>query len=780
MRALLLCVLTLLAAAVPAASALAADDRPIYRVVVFGDSYAAGEGAPGTPGDYNADGTPKNPPHPAVWKGTSDDVVLTGETSESNLLTGARRCHRSPRATAPQAVKLLIDRFPQINFTFRSFACSGARIEEGITGPYAGAEPIDADHKVPSQISQANTYLGDLPSDERIDALVMNVGGNNLGFGKIIQNCAGVPVNFDPCSPPEASNNGEGNRDTDNILRKGIGIDGEPESKSGLDDLPAMFDFLADRIDGSGTGLSVAPRHVFLTGVPNPLAGGFDGCASLSGQYDYENRLRSDERAWITGTVFPLLNGAFEAATHDRWTFVPLASAVPNGMCAASGRMLNRNRDALATQGATVASAFGVGVSHGWVHPNAAGYAAMAPLLANSLGAKVISDFTPGVPSSAELVPVVDLLPRVELNVGGVSEDFDTRPAGRQAASTGGSVAGAIGAARVTVPVNPAGPTTIQARRCGPLPLAADGTGQGCGVQRNVVARLGTPSPPTSVTTTRDPLGVRVAWTQGSTVPLRRFLLEMTSKVTIATGTVASPAAALVKDATIGGTRAAQELQTLTIKTSYTADPDVREMVLPSPAGARVTVTVRECTDRGCGATAPEPVSIVTGLPADVPDSLARPFVEQERADLPLGAFTIQSGLRARAGRPFGLVASWAAWKRWRDLRSMQIRLRGRDGVLATVRVGLQDGRLELARPGGHARRARVGRRGTVRVGAVALGSRGARIVAGGPRSRLVALRLPLTLARSLRGQRIDVEVGAVARGGRAQAPRWAGSFDVR
>jgi hypothetical protein len=562
MRPLLPCVLSLLAAAVLAPAALAADDRPVYRVVVFGDSYAAGEGAPGTPGQYPADGTPPSDPDDgAVWKGSSADVAFTGDTSETNLFTGARRCHRSPRATAPQAVQLLKARFPQISFTFRSFACSGARIEEGITGPYAGAEPIDANNKVPSQISQANTYLDGLSSDKRIDALVMNVGGNNLGFGKIIQNCAGVPVNFDPCSPPEASNNGEGNRDTDNILRKGIGIDGEPESKSGLDDLPAMFDFLADRIDGSGTGLSVAPHHVFLTGVPNPLAGGFDGCASLSGQYDYENRLRSDERAWITGTVFPLLNNAFETATHDRWAFVPLASAVPNGMCTASGRMLNRNRDALVTQGATVASSFGVGVSHGWVHPNAAGYAAMAPLLANSLGAKVISDFTPGVPASADLVPVVDLLPRVELNVGGVSDGFDTRPAGRQAGSTGGSATGAIGASRVTVPVNPAGPTTIQARRCGPLPLAADGTGQGCGVQRNVVARLGTPLAPTKVTTTRDPLGVRVAWTQGSTVPLRRFLLEMTSTVTIATGTLADPAAALVKDLPpIGGARTAQEL----------------------------------------------------------------------------------------------------------------------------------------------------------------------------------------------------------------------------
>jgi hypothetical protein len=99
---------------------------------------------------------------------------------------------------------------------------------------------------------------------------------------------------------------------------------------------------------------------------------------------------------------------------------------------------------------------------------------------------------------------------------------------------------------------------------------------------------------------------------------------------------------------------------------------------------------------------------------------------------------------------------------------------------LATLRVGLHSGRLVLSQPGGHARQARIGRRGTLRTGALALAPRDTRIVPGGPRSRLVALRLPLKVGRALRGQRIDVEVGAVSRTGRAQAPRWAGSFDVR
>jgi hypothetical protein len=66
----------------------------------------------------------------------------------------------------------------------------------------------------------------------------------------------------------------------------------------------------------------------------------------------------------------------------------------------------------------------------------------------------------------------------------------------------------AIGATRVTVPVDPVDQAVVFARRCGPLPLATDGTGQGCAPGRLVNARLGTPSPPASVTTAKDPLGV--------------------------------------------------------------------------------------------------------------------------------------------------------------------------------------------------------------------------------------------------------------------------------
>src|SRR4051794_36771859 len=83
-----------------------------FQVVVFGDSYGSGEGAPATNGDYGADGGALRtrgvlgiinegsrplPPPAADWNGNAADKEFRGDGA-----TDARRCHRSPRATAPR------------------------------------------------------------------------------------------------------------------------------------------------------------------------------------------------------------------------------------------------------------------------------------------------------------------------------------------------------------------------------------------------------------------------------------------------------------------------------------------------------------------------------------------------------------------------------------------------------------------------------------------------------------------------------------------------------
>ncbi len=59
------------AAALGPAVAVAQVERPSYRVYALGDSFASGEGAPGTDGSYNQHGLEPNPR--AVWSGTATD-----------------------------------------------------------------------------------------------------------------------------------------------------------------------------------------------------------------------------------------------------------------------------------------------------------------------------------------------------------------------------------------------------------------------------------------------------------------------------------------------------------------------------------------------------------------------------------------------------------------------------------------------------------------------------------------------------------------------------------
>ena len=99
------------------------------------------------------------------------------------------------------ATTLLRNEFPDVDVRWTSVACGGASIVQtgkfggdpppnkgGILTPYDGAEKlgkrrISADSSVPKvyppQITQINTAF-----NGRIDALLMNLGGNDAGFAE--------------------------------------------------------------------------------------------------------------------------------------------------------------------------------------------------------------------------------------------------------------------------------------------------------------------------------------------------------------------------------------------------------------------------------------------------------------------------------------------------------------------------------------------------------------------------------------------------------------------
>ena len=77
----------------------------------------------------------------------------------------------------------------------------------------------------------------------------MNIGGNNLGFGNIIQRCLNLPpFVFDPCSPRRQRERHRQRRHAQGPSQTGVGS-GEPEHVIGLDDLPGLYSELNNRIN---------------------------------------------------------------------------------------------------------------------------------------------------------------------------------------------------------------------------------------------------------------------------------------------------------------------------------------------------------------------------------------------------------------------------------------------------------------------------------------------------------------------------------------------------
>ncbi len=126
-----------------------------YLVVVMGDSYASGEG---------------NPRNVNAW--------LKSRTSSFDPYWDEDQCNRSVHGAPAQAALKLEQASNKTSVTLVDVSCSGATVQKGILGPqYRG---------IKSQIESVSELIGDL----NIDAVVMSVGGNDVGFGSILMSCA--------------------------------------------------------------------------------------------------------------------------------------------------------------------------------------------------------------------------------------------------------------------------------------------------------------------------------------------------------------------------------------------------------------------------------------------------------------------------------------------------------------------------------------------------------------------------------------------------------------
>ena len=127
---------------------------------------------------------------------TIEDVLIVGlgdstASGEGNPDHGIatvrwqdRRCHRSARGFEAQAVSRVEAASAKSSVTFVPLACSGASITTGLLGPYAGIAPSGG-ALLPPQVDAMKELIG----PRRVDAVLLSVGINDLGFGSVARFC---------------------------------------------------------------------------------------------------------------------------------------------------------------------------------------------------------------------------------------------------------------------------------------------------------------------------------------------------------------------------------------------------------------------------------------------------------------------------------------------------------------------------------------------------------------------------------------------------------------
>jgi lysophospholipase L1-like esterase len=266
-----------------------------------------------------------------------------------------RRCHRAAIAGQTLAGEEAVRARPELRFV--SFACSGATIERGLLGPYKGIEPALLRRPAPPQVHEVAALSR--ASDGGIAAVLLSIGGNDIGFLKIVVFCASVrrcPArHFNPRFPFL-----EGGDKRPTL---------EETVRSRLDELDDRY----RRLDAALEPLVDSERVVVVEYFdPTTAPDGSDCNAKV-----LRDGIRPDESRWARENVIAPLNAAIEtAAAEHGWRLVDGVAERfrGHGVCAKGKRWVR---------------VLGERPLTGTLHPNEAGHrqiaALIAPVLAEAL-----------------------------------------------------------------------------------------------------------------------------------------------------------------------------------------------------------------------------------------------------------------------------------------------------------------------------------------------------------------------------------------------------------
>jgi lysophospholipase L1-like esterase len=291
-------------------------------IVAIGDSYASGEGNPEAPRVGSS--------FPARWAGSSDPAAAATHAA-------ARRS----TVAWPARVALAMERVDRTtSVTFISVAASGASIDRGILSAQGG----DLNS---SQIDEMKRLVG----DRRIDVLLIQAGGNDVGFVRAVRRLIEADPMLDPiCYDMLIENIFSAVRDGDWSRGVSLGYKAPfslvcrpDESRRGwsdlpgLDGLPAAFDRLDHALALFEVGTTV------IVGYPDPTGSDIAGesCREIVGDvtppFGLHEIDRKEQKLGLDLLLGPLNDAISDTASRRDWIFVggvAEAFAAGHGYCA--------------------------------------------------------------------------------------------------------------------------------------------------------------------------------------------------------------------------------------------------------------------------------------------------------------------------------------------------------------------------------------------------------------------------------------------------------------
>jgi hypothetical protein len=786
---------------VPAAPA-AADQ---FVIGVLGDSYAAGEASPAVPGLYNDHGDKGINPFTEIGQQCIDpDNVLRNrchdETWWQNIAGVAepqaddagwehdtQRCHRSSIATGPEAARRLAaaikTTYPSVEVVLFDLACSGASIKNLTTTSYEGIELQGDTPKLPAQVGA----LQDVLNGRRVDAIVVDIGGNDMQFASWVAACAFLPVScvgntlitqpFRAVVPP--ANAAPSPQDAV-----------ESDAKGTIDQ---RYEHLALRLrspdhpggnlpGASDTSLAQVPGQVYLTAVPQPMQDeNGNVCDGTQTTDQFYKEIKGAEGPFLRDTVVADITASMaRAATRHDWQLVSEITSAANthGICSSSS-FFRTNIGGLHRQGNDLFpeeefinfwlpdSLQLPRLSAGIAHPTDQAYGTYGQLVANRLDDQVEFRFRP---------PGISLLSATASPPGFQVQlvDATSTDTGFWQLEVNGQLINSDAVGGDFTHVGPlqrwtrsgAGEFVVRGRECfkktaycGPFSAALTVANTVPGAPQNLHRNLPNPS------TLRDK-SIAVDWDAGvNTTPSTTY--EVAYKQTF------DACQFRLSGECVGGVPLATGEQTAA--TGTTRSFRLGSAAQPLQAGDQWSFRVRACTDAGCGAYSPS-----VNLPVTEPVIKAT-VVGVPTLRVPDGAL--------HAGKPATVELAWTAPRRWTDLRDVDVvldsrRPRGRAHKRRVGTIRFVEARRDLEVRGAHGA-ARSGAPDsdvarTLKVPGFTVDLHASGLLRYGPDARQVTLRLALIPGRALRGRVLTLSVGGRDDRGRRQAPSLAAALRVR